>query len=160
MRIPFVTAFNAAALGTLLLAGIALAQQPAPDPLRVIVDEQTALARDLASGNTRGMTPRQVLIVRGAQKEVFAAIDGRSSLAELSIDEKVKLENALERINAQVVGTRAASESQDVCWREAKSGSKLMVTRCGTQEERDEARRGARAWMDKPKVCVPPGCGS
>ena len=57
------------------------------------------------------------------------------------------------------VGTRVAQENRDVCWTEAKSGSKLKVTRCGTQEEIDEARRGARAWMEKPKICSGPGCG-
>lgn len=155
----FVTGFVLAF--SLCVGGVVSAQvEAAPDPLRMIVDEQTALARDLESGNVRGLTQRQVLLVRRAQRDVFAVVSGRTSLAQLSIDEKVVLQNALERINAQLVGTRAASESQDVCWREAKTGSKMMVTRCGTQEERDEARRGARAWMEKPRVCVPPGCGT
>lgn len=158
MMKKFVTGFVLAS--SLCVGGVVSAQvESAPDPLRRIVDEQTALARDLESGNARGLTQRQVLLVRRAQRDVFSVVSGRTSLTQLSIDEKVKLENALEQINAQVVGTRAASESQEVCWREAPSGSKLKVTRCGTREEREEVRRGARAWMEKPRVCVPPGCG-
>jgi hypothetical protein len=72
----------------------------------------------------------------------------------------VRFAKALESINAEVVGTRGAQEQRDVCWTEAKTGSKMKVARCGTQEEIDETRHGARAWMERPKVCVPPGCGS
>ena len=39
------------------------------------------------------------------------------------------------------------------------SGSKLQATRCGTQQEIDEAREGARGFMLKPKICSGPGCG-
>jgi hypothetical protein len=69
------------------------------------------------------------------------------------------MENALERINAEVKNNRAASDDQNVCWRERASGSKMKTTRCGTKAEMREAREGARDYMEKPKACVPPGCG-
>lgn len=134
------------------------AAAPADDKLPAIVQQQRALQADLDDGGIEGITPRQASVIRKAQAEVFAVTDGKQRLDELSIDEKVQLENALERINAQVVGTRAARDEQEVCWREAKSGSTVKVTRCGSQAERDQAREGARAWMEKPKVCIPPGC--
>lgn len=90
---------------------------------------------------------------------MFALTEGKDALDGLSIDEKVGLENALERINTEVKGGRLAKDDQEVCWREHKSGSRMKSTRCGTEAERREVREGARDRMEKPKVCVPPGCG-
>lgn len=124
------------------------------EPLEKIRGQQDALASDLNAGKTEGLTPRQIGSIRKAQQEVFAVIDGRKSLDELSIDEKVRLENALERINAQAKGgTRVAREDQNVCWRERKSGSSMKVTRCGTEKERDQAREGARGFLERPRTC-------
>lgn len=129
------------------------------DSLQILLDQQRDLQADLDDGGIEGLTARQNNAVRKAQKEVFAVTEGKSRLDELSMDEKIRLENALERINAEAGNSRTASDNQQVCWREAKSGSTIKVTRCGTQLERDQIREGARAWMEKPKVCVPPGCG-
>jgi hypothetical protein len=129
------------------------------DKLATILDQQRTLAADLDAGHTGDLTPRQVNAVRKAQKEVFALTEGKDALAELSIDEKVGLENALERINAEVKGGHLAKDDQEVCWRERTSGSQLKSTRCGTEAERREAREGARDFMEKPKVCAG-DCGS
>ena len=124
------------------------------EPLGKIRSQQDLLAADLKAGTTQGMTPRQVNAIRKAQKEVFAVIVGKNALDELSIDETVRLENALERINAEVKGGRLASDAQEVCWREQKTGSQVKVTRCGTEAERRQTREGARAFMEKAKVCA------
>lgn len=129
------------------------------DKLAVILEQQQSLKASIDAG-TSGLSPRQVRVIRREQEAVFAIAGGTTRFDQLNIEEQIRLENALERINANVVGTRVAQENQDTCWTEAKTGSKLKVTRCGTQEEIDEARRGARAWMEKPRICVPPGCGS
>lgn len=128
------------------------------DKLAVILEQQLSLKASIDAG-TSGLSPRQVRMIRKEQESVFAVAGSNTRFDQLNIQEQIQLENALERINANVVGTRVAQENKDVCWTEAKTGSKLKVTRCGTQEEIDEARRGARAWMEKPKICVPPGCG-
>jgi hypothetical protein len=91
--------------------------------------------------------------VRKAQDEVSSIVDGKDTLDQLSIDEKVRIENALELIDAKVVDTRAASDDQDVCWRERASGTHLKVTRCGTRAEMREAREDARDHLDRPKPC-------
>lgn len=139
----------------LLCAQVSFAQSM---DLPAILDQQRALANELASGALE-VTPRQKNIVSKAQEEVFALTEGKTSLSELNIAEKTKLENALERINAQVKGDRRAEETQDVCWRERPTGSKVAVTRCGTREEITQAREGARGYMERPRICVPPGCG-
>ena len=139
----------------LAICGAVSAQTaPAPDAaaedgLQLILKQQNA-----------GLTPRQNTLVRKAQAEVFAVAEGKATMDALSIDEKIRLENALERINAEIVNTRSASDDQNVCWRERVSGSQMKKTRCGTKAEMREAREGARDFMEKPKVCVPPGCGA
>lgn len=148
-------------LALVLLPAAAQTVEPdtaSEDKLTTIVEQQRALQADLDDGGIEGITTRQANLIRKAQTEVFAITDGKTRLDELNIDDKVRLENALERINAQVVGTRVAQDAQQVCWREAKSGSTVKVTRCGTQAERDQVREGARAYMEKPKICIPPGC--
>jgi len=129
------------------------------EPLEKIRSQQNALAADLNAGKTGDLTPRQIGAIRRSQKEIFATTEGKSSLDELSIDEKVRLENALERINAEVKGGRLAKDQQEVCWRERMSGSQMKSTRCGTEAERRQAREGARDFLEKPKVCAG-SCGS
>ncbi|MGH8077537.1 MAG: hypothetical protein ACREPE_09470 [Lysobacter sp.] len=143
----------------LLLAPMGAMAAEEANSLQVLVDQQTALRAELTRG-PKDLTPRQVGIVRKAQDEFFRLVEGKTSLDQLAIDEKVRVENALEKINAELVNTNAARANQDVCWREQMTGSKMQVTRCGTQQEIDQAREGARGFMDKPKICVPPGCGA
>ncbi len=124
-----------------------------------ILEQQRELEAQIAAGELQRLTPRQINIIRRAQKEVFASTEGKTTLDDLDINQKIRLENALEQINAQVKGGgHAANGEQEVCWRERKSGSTVKVTRCGTQAEREQVRVGARDWMEKGKVCVPPGC--
>jgi hypothetical protein len=151
---------------TVAIGGVAFAQTAPATPdhitgdgLQVILNQQNALKADLDDGGIEGLTPRQVKAVRKAQDEVFAVAEGKARMDDLSIDEKIRLENALERINAEIVNTRSASDDQNVCWRERVSGTTVKKTRCGTQAEMREAREGARDFMEKAKICVPPGCG-
>ncbi|WP_457097185.1 hypothetical protein [Lysobacter sp. P5_B9] len=150
------------ALALFVATSVALAQPASTaedDGLQMILKQQQALKADLDDGGIDGLTPRQNTIVRKAQIEVFAVSEGKSRLDDLSMEEKIRLENALERINAEIVNTRAASNNQNVCWRERVSGTTMKKTRCGTQAEMREAREGARDFLEKGRVCVPPGCG-
>lgn len=127
--------------------------EASPDGLELIREQQLELKAALDAGDADGLTPREVNRIRKEQDAVFALIDGKPTLDALSIKEKVELENALERINAQVKNTRAGHDEQQVCWRERVSGSKMNVTRCGTEAEIRKAREGARDFMERPKVC-------
>ena len=157
MSRTLITAMLVAIMGSVSAQGVPATEE---DGLQRILGQQKALRTDLENGGIEGLTPRQNTLVRKAQSEVFAITEGKSRMDDLSMDEKIRLENALERINAQVVTTRAASDQQNVCWRERMSGTTIKKTRCGTQAEMREAREGARDLLEKGKVCVPPGCGS
>lgn len=126
--------------------------------LQAMLEQQTSLRDELARG-PQDLTPRQVGIMRKAQAEFFRLVDGKTTLDQLAIDDKVRVENALERINAELVNTNAARDKQEVCWRERPTGSKMQGTRCGTQQEIDQAREGARGFLLRPRVCSGPGCG-
>lgn len=126
---------------------------PPPQKIERILAQQQQLKRDLDAGKTDGLTTRQVNAIRKAQVDVFAVTEGKTSLDQLSMDDKVRLENALERINAEVKNTRAGHDEKQVCWRERMSGSNTKVTRCGTEAEMREAREGARDFLERPKVC-------
>ena len=135
------------------LAAIAQDEVPPAQKLDRILAQQQELKRDLDVGKIDGLTTRQVNAIRKAQVDVFAVTEGKTSLDQLSMDDKVRLENALERINAEVKNTRAGHDEKQVCWRERASGTTMKVTRCGTEAEKREAREGARDFLDRPKVC-------
>ena len=149
-----------AAVALLLMAslvGPAAAYASEPDRLPQIVNQQRDLQKTLDS--IEGLTTRQRNVIRKMQDQVFSLVDGKTSLDAMTIDEKVRLENALERINAELVNTRTARDGQNQCHMEKKTGSGLSVARCASREERDQTRQGARAWMERPKICSGPGCG-
>lgn len=142
-----------------LLLGVpftAIAQEQ--DPLQIMVEQQQQLRSDLEHG-IEGLTPRQARILRKSQDEFFTVTEGAQRLDQLSIQDKVRVENALETINAQIVNTSASKSDQNVCWREAKTGSRTMVTRCGTKEEIEQVRRDSQSAMEKRRICSGSGCG-
>ena len=140
-----------------MATGVATAQ-PDATSLQMLVEQQEALRAQLTDG-IEGVTPRQVRLIDKAQGEFFAIVKGKQSLDELGIEDKIRIENALETINAQIATTRFAADDQQVCWREVKVGSKMVVTQCASQKELDDTRQGARDFMNRPKICSGPGCG-
>lgn len=148
------------ALAAALLAAALLRPTPAAAQsvsLQQILEQQRALAAGLDARDSR-LTNREKNQIRRAQEQVFSIAGGHQSLDELNVDEKVRMENALEQINALVKGGHAAQAAKEVCRRERKTGSSAKRTECGTQAERDFAREGARAYMERPRICNPPGC--
>jgi hypothetical protein len=130
------------------------------DKLQLMIQQQTAIRLDVEDGGIDGLTPRQNAAVRRSLDDFFKAVGSHTRLDELTVEDSMRVHNAAEAITAQVRGTRQAQEAQEVCWRERKLGLNLKVTRCGTQQERDQTREDARAWMHRPEVCIPPGCGA
>ena len=141
---------------SMLLPLVAWSAEPlsAEDGLQLIQEQQQEMRSDIDAGRADGLTKRQVNAIRKAQVEVFAVTEGKSRLDQLTVEEQVRVENALERINAEVQNTRSARDGQNVCWRERVSGTKVNVTRCGTEAEMREAREGARDYLERPKVCA------
>jgi hypothetical protein len=149
------------AIALLALSGATFASG-APDKLVSILDQQRELQAGLAAGQNYGLTPRELGVVHKAQAEVFQLTEGKTSMGQLNIEEKVRLENALERINTQVKGgdtDHVARGEQEVCKRVQRSGNQLKSTVCATQAEWDRIRQTSRDTLEKRHVCEPPGCG-
>lgn len=138
----------------MLVVPSALAEEPGS--LAEILAEQRDLATKLERNENSGLTPRMRSQIRKAQAEVFTLAEGRDSLDAMSLDEKVRLRNALERIRALLA---SAPGQGDVCERSRRSGTNRLSVRCASQGERDRAREGARSYLERPRICTPPGCG-
>ena len=145
-------------LGFFLMLAVPL-RAASPASLPDIVQQQQQIRDELASG-ALPLNPRQKRIVGEQQAIVFSVTEGKTSVADLTADEQVGMRNALGVINAQVSTRVTAEDEREVCWREKRTGSKLVTTVCGTEKERREAREGARDYMSRPSICQPPGCGA
>lgn len=127
------------------------------DRLQQIMQQQHQLQEEL--DRIEGLSARQRNVIRKMQGRLFAAVDGKSTLDQLTIEQKVTLENALERINAELVNTREARDEQDKCHMQAGAGSRFESARCASINERAQDTQEARFWKDRPRVCSGPGCG-
>ncbi|WP_345294102.1 hypothetical protein [Luteimonas vadosa] len=139
-----------------LLAPVSSLGSEQSDKLAAILEQQRQIQTGLAAGETYGLTPRQLGVVRKAQAEVFRLVEGKISMDELDIEQKVRLENALERINTQVKGgdlDHAASGEQEICKRVRRSGATLKTTVCATRAEWDRVRQDSRDSLEKRRVC-------
>lgn len=141
---------------SIALSSAALASERATLPQ--IVEQQSALAANIAAGRTKDMKPKNVAIIKKAQQQVFALTDGKTDLTQLTPTERLELKNALEEINAAMAGTLRAQELKDVCWREQILGSRVTKMRCATKEELRIAREGARGYYDRPHTCAGGSC--
>lgn len=148
---------TALALG-LLAAAFQVFAQAAPDKLADIRAQQAELKGQLDGGQLAELTVRQQNAIRRAQGEVMVLIEGKRSLDDLDINEKVRLENALERINANYVATNTAGREQQVCKRVALTGTGMKTTRCAPQSEWDQVREDSRNSLEKRRVCE--DCGT
>lgn len=137
----------------LAFAAPASAADADPDPLQVILEQQQGLRADLDEARMPALTRRQVNAIRKAQATVFALTEGRTRLDELTVEEKVRLDNALERINAELGNSQAARDAEDQCRRERRSGSQLTSTQCATAGERDRLRDASRNALEKRRIC-------
>ncbi|GAB6195389.1 hypothetical protein [Lysobacter xanthus] len=140
------------ALTALLAAATAFAQDvPKTEQIRA---QQTALRAELDAGTLKLM-PRVAAQVRRDQDTVFELLQRKPTLDAMNIQERVNFDNALERINAAVQGTRLARDDKSVCRYQSVVGSREKQLVCGTVDDRDHAREGARAFLEKPRICNP-----
>lgn len=141
------------------LCAVAAAQSESAS-LQEILDQQAEIAAGIEAGDYAHLPARSISAIKRAQRTIANVTGGRTEIGQLPPQDQVHLENALQTVKAHLSGTRVAREEQQVCWRERPTGSKIAETRCGTEGERDIARAGARGYMERPRVCAPPGCGS
>lgn len=145
----------------IVVVGVMTALPPvkAAESLADIRQQQTQLRDDLANG-VLALDADKRQTVDEQQHVVFDLIDGKHEVRELNPAQRVELKNALETINAALSQTQTAEDDREVCWQEKRTGTKLVTTVCGTVRERRQAKEGARDYLQRPRLCVPPGCGA
>lgn len=142
-----------------LLVGVSLQAGAQTATFDAIIQDQQQIKSEFANGEYPDLTPRAKRLLTSAQDTIFSIAEGKSSVDDMSPDDQVRFKNAIEQVNAILVGRRSGEEKKEVCWRERQVGSQVMKTVCGTQQERDDVRQGAHDFLNKPRVCIPPGCG-
>ncbi len=147
--------FAAVLIGVMTFLPLANASESLAD----IRQQQEQIRDDLAKG-TLTLEAGKRQSVDEQQRVVFGLIDGKQGLGDLNPAQRVSLRNALETINAALSKTSSAEEDREVCWQEKRTGSKLVTTVCGTVRERQQAKEGARDFMQRPRMCAGPGCGA
>ena len=152
----------ALALGLWAYPGIAATSQDTEGQasLQEILKQQDEIAAGIEAGDYDQLPARSISAIKRAQRVISNVTDGRTELKQLPPEDQVHLQNALQTVKAQLAATREAAAAQQVCWRERTVGSKIAVTRCGSEAERDEIRAGARGFMERTRTCTPPDCGS
>lgn len=143
----------------LLALGVVVQSGAAAVGLEAIVKEQRQIEAELSQGDMDDLTPRSKRLLKSTQDDIFSIAEGKSSLDDMSPDDQIRFKNAVEQVNSIVSNSRRVEEKKDFCWRERQVGSQVMKTVCGTEEERKAIRQGARDYLNRPRTCVPPGCG-
>lgn len=85
-----------------------------------------------------------------AQDELFQLLDGKTSVDQLSDDQKVAVFNAQAQITAVVTD---AELDRPLCKRERRIGSNRLETVCETKRQREDARDAAQSRMRTPGAC-------
>ena len=146
--------FRILLLAALLAAGAAQADG-VPEPVKIdnvarFLDHQRDIRDDLRSSKFRhiGSSERKKLLA--AQDEMFALLEGKRSIDELSHEEQVALYNA----QHLVAGILTDAElDRPICKREKRVGSNMAQTVCTTKRQMDEHKNELNRNLRAPKTC-------
>ena len=148
--------FRSIALAAALLAGgSAFADNQSSPPVVIkdiakFLDYQRDLRDDLDTrkfDHLRAASRQQLM---KAQDEVFALLEGRRSVEELSHAEQIELYNAQHLIAGIITD---AELDRPICKREKRVGSNRAETVCTTKRARDEHKNEVQRNMRAPKTC-------
>jgi len=132
--------------------------EQAPTDLAAAVAQQREIRAALEAHDPQldylGKNRRQNVL--SAQDRLFAMTDGKTSLEELSANDRVRAFNQLKRIEALLI--RKDVDQRQVCERTALTGTRRQQLVCYDKAEQDaRADRARDALMVRP-ACTQPGC--
>lgn len=149
--------------GLLLACVLALsfgagAGEQTPTDLAAAIVQQREIRAALEAHDRRfdylGKNRRQNVL--SAQDRLFAMTEGKATLDELSVNDRVRAFNQLKRIEALLI--RKDVDQREVCERTALVGTKRQQLACYDKAEQDaRADRARDALMVRP-ACTQPGC--
>jgi len=101
---------------------------------------------DNPTGEFSRFSPADLAKMRHAQDQIFAMLNGVTSLDQLTPNQKMELSNQLDQVKA----TLAQNEGNRlICHRERKTGTNLVEKRCETVADREARTRDAEEDMRK-----------
>ncbi len=111
-------------------------------------EQRQSILADLAAGEKYSeISQMEQRDVRNALDRIARQIDAVGSVAALSEDQRLKVYNDQELVNA--ILTRAGEDSRVVCKREKSVGTRLASTQCLTVAQRRKLRDEAHDHMRK-----------
>ncbi len=119
-------------------------ESPIPPAVRDIVVQQSHLRAMVVAGRGpfKDLNPSDRSALVKSQTRVLELLDGRGSIDELRIDEKVELFNHLQSVKAAVT---KAEENRQVCERTRIVGSNRYKLLCMNVGEHRDHKRKAQA---------------
>ncbi|MGD9584305.1 MAG: hypothetical protein AB7V26_11660 [Lysobacterales bacterium] len=111
-----------------------------------IVQRQQGIAKRLDANRAKDLNAEQIQAIREQQRQVFALVEGKDSLKQLSKKETRQLDKALEAITNLLTTGRAEPEE---CWQERSIGTRVGQRRCGKKADRQAADARAREWLER-----------
>jgi hypothetical protein len=145
---------------SLMMASTAFASIVESDKdISSIIERQREIAEQVRR-SPKAMTEQQQRLIGEEQAKIYAIVEGKSSFDELNQEQKVRLVNAIEKIDAIVEATRAAEDSRMVCRRERTVGSNMQATRCAPRKQRQEETTNARNAVEQSESCLSGSCNS
>lgn len=114
--------------------------------LNDIVKRQQAITKRLDSNRVKDLNAEQIRAIRDQQQQLFALVEGKNSLKQLSKKESRQLDKALEAITNLLTTGRAEPEE---CWQERSIGTRVGQRRCGKKADRQAADSRAREWLER-----------
>lgn len=140
---------------------LAQAQNMSPTPAPGLADmlaQQRQIHAQLKSGaeEYRHVDGMRRSRIRTAQGKVFALLEGRQSLSELSPDDQLAVFNALRLIQSHLV--EPDEDERMVCERVALAGTRRYQTACMTEAERRSRADKAKQVLFERAACTTSGC--
>lgn len=123
------------------------------DPV-VFAEQRQALEREIATGERyRSIAQADRRQVLDALKRMQSHLEGKTSLSQLSANERMSVFNDQELINTLL--TQAAADSRLVCTTETPVGTRLPKRTCKTVGERRLEREAARDTLQQGGARLP-----
>jgi ABC-type Fe3+-citrate transport system substrate-binding protein len=104
-----------------------------------LLERQREIAAVIQS-KQKNLSEKQREIVLREQATIFAIAEGKASLNDLTPEERTRLTNAIEKVDAAIKESPAADEGRMACRRERAVGSTLPKMHCRARKKVDSGR--------------------
>jgi hypothetical protein len=147
-------------LAALLASGAAAADNHPAKPVVIkdvagFLDHQRQLRDDLGTRKFRHLGASQRRELLDAQEKVFALLEGKRSIEQLSHEQQIELYNA-QHVIASIVSD--AELDRPICKREKRIGSNRSETVCTTKRSLAAQRSEVDRVLKGPRNCGGPDC--